>query len=65
MIWPRKVSHGSGRDTCNLKKLYSTRQDDFIFSEKKNSSSSVESGLSGQGMGKKKKSLAGELWICF
>ena len=20
VIWPRKVSHGSGRDTCNLKK---------------------------------------------
>lgn len=64
VIWPRKVSHGSGRDTCNLKKhIQHDRM--ILYLVKKNPSSSVESGPGGQGMGKKKKSLAGELWICF
>ena len=54
VIWPRKVSHGSGRDTCNLKKHI--QHDSMILHlvEKKTTSSSVESGPDGQGMGKKK-----------
>ena len=81
VCWKRFCGHGHKEYTeqiCDLaqesvtwqwqghmqfEKAYSTRQDDFIFSEK-NPSSSVESGPGGQGM-EKKKSLAGELWICF
>ena len=61
MIWPREVSHGSGRDTCDLKKHI--QPDSMILHLVKNPAVLWKVDLVVRGGGKR--SLAGELLICF